>query len=179
MSSNAAFGVLSVMNAGGIVGRIAPAWLSDKIGRFNLLWPSAFLSGLSCLVFWMFGKDLVAIMIFAALYGIFSGAFISVVTPCVAQISDMREIGACIGVLYTFISVPCVPCCFVPPFRPSYMEICSRSSLVGGPIAGALVQQQHGVYTASIALAGSTMILGSVLLLLSKLRIDRRFLCRV
>ncbi|KAH0832257.1 major facilitator superfamily domain-containing protein [Lanmaoa asiatica] len=158
VSSNAAFGVLSAMNAGGVFGRVAPAWLSDKIGRFNLLCPSAFLSGLSCLVFWMFGKDLLAIILFAVLYGLLSGAFISVVTPCVAQISDIREIGARIGALYTLISVP---------------------SLFGGPIAGALVQRQHGVYTTSIAFAGSSMILGSVLLLITKLMIDRRFLCRV
>lgn len=108
ISPNAAFGVLSALNAGGVVGRVAPAWLSDKIGRFNLLCPSAFLSGLLCLVFWMFAKDLVAIMIFAVLYGVLSGAFISVVTPCVAQISDIREIGTRIGALYTLISVPCV-----------------------------------------------------------------------
>ena len=96
------------MNAGGIFGRVAPAWLSDKIGRFNLLCPSAFLCGLTCLVFWMFGKDSVSIAVFAALYGLFSGALISVINPCVAQISDMREIGTRIGALYTLISVPCV-----------------------------------------------------------------------
>ena len=96
------------MNAGGVFGRVAPAWLSDKIGRFNLLCPCSFLAGLSCLVLWMLGKDIVAITVFAVLYGFMSGAFISVVTPCVAQISDIREIGARIGVLYTFISVPYV-----------------------------------------------------------------------
>jgi MFS family permease len=158
LSSNTAFCVLSIMNAGGIFGRVAPAWLSDKIGRFNLLCPSAFLCGLTCLVFWMFGKDSVSIALFAALYGLLSGALISVINPCVAQISDMREIGTRIGALYTLISVP---------------------SLFGGPIAGALVERQNGAYTASIALAGSSMILGSVLLLISKLMIDRRFLCRV
>jgi len=158
ISPNAAFCVLSALNAGGVVGRVAPAWLSDKIGRFNLLCPSAFLSGLLCLVFWMFAKDLVAVVVFAILYGLLSGAFISVVTPCVAQISDIREIGTRIGALYTLISVP---------------------SLFGGPIAGALIQRQHGAYTASIALAGSSMILGSVLLLVSRWMIDPRFLCRV
>jgi MFS family permease len=158
ISSEAAFYVLSILNAGGVVGRVAPAWLSDKIGRFNLLCPSAFLSGLTCLVFWMFSKDLVSISVFAALYGLLSGTFISIVIPCVAQISDMSEMGTRIGALYTFTSAP---------------------SLFGGPIAGALIQRQHGAYTACIALAGSSMILGSVLLLMSKLMINRRWLCRV
>lgn len=113
ISSEAAFYVLSILNAGGVVGRVAPAWLSDKIGRFNLLCPSAFLSGLTCLVFWMFSKDLVSISVFAALYGLLSGTFISIVIPCVAQISDMSEMGTRIGALYTFTSVPCVPSCFL------------------------------------------------------------------
>lgn len=94
------------MNMGGIFGRIAPAWLSDTVGRFNLLAPSAFLSGLSCLVFWLFAKSLVSIMAFAMTYGFFSGAFISVITPCIAQISDITVIGTRIGMLYSIISVP-------------------------------------------------------------------------
>lgn len=100
------FYVLAVMNAGGVLGRIAPAYLSDTVGRFNLLTPSAFFSGLSCLVFWMFTKSLVSLMLFAVTYGFFSGAFISVITPCVAQISDIRQIGTRIGMLYTIISFP-------------------------------------------------------------------------
>jgi MFS family permease len=106
ISPNESFYILAVMNAGGIFGRIAPAWLSDSLGRFNLLMPSAFLSGLSCLVFWLFAKSLVSIMLFAVVYGFFSGAFVSVVTPCVAQISDIRSIGMRIGMLYSVISLP-------------------------------------------------------------------------
>jgi MFS family permease len=100
------FYVLAVMNAGGFFGRITPAYFSDTIGRFNLLVPSAFFSGLACLVFWMFAKSLVAVMLFAAAYGFFSGAFISVITPCIAQISDIRQIGTRIGMLYSIISFP-------------------------------------------------------------------------
>ncbi|KAG6914596.1 hypothetical protein DXG01_016430 [Tephrocybe rancida] len=106
ISPKKTFYVLAVLNAGGIFGRIAPAYLSDSLGRFNLLTPSAFFSGLSCLVFWIFTKSLVSLMIFAAVYGFFSGAFISVITPCVAQISDIRQIGIRIGMLYTIISFP-------------------------------------------------------------------------
>ena len=94
------------MNAGGVLGRIAPAYLSDKLGRFNLLVPSAFVSGLSCLVFWFFSKSLVSIMLFSVFYGFVSGSFVSVVNPCVAQISDMSQMGTRIGMLYSIISVP-------------------------------------------------------------------------
>jgi predicted MFS family arabinose efflux permease len=153
-----AFYVLSVMNAGGVFGRIVPAILSDKIGRFNLLIPTSFLAGLSCLIFWMLAKTMIALMGFAAVYGFLSGAFISVITPCVAQISDINEIGTRIGALYTLISVP---------------------SLVGGPIAGALIQYQSGSYTGMIGLSGSSVIFGSLFILACRLKINRNICVKV
>ncbi|KAG1739447.1 MFS general substrate transporter [Suillus paluster] len=158
VSEQTAFYVLSVMNAGGIFGRIVPAILSDKIGRFNLLIPAAFLAGLSCLVFWMLAKTMIAVMTFAAVYGFLSGAFISVITPCVAQISDINEIGSRMGALYTLISLP---------------------SLVGGPIAGALIQDQRGSYTAMIGVSGSTIIFGSLFILVCRFKMNRNICARV
>ncbi|KAF8148223.1 MFS general substrate transporter [Crassisporium funariophilum] len=152
------FYVLAVMNAGSVLGRIAPAYLSDSIGRFNLLTPSAFLAGLSCLVFWLFAKSLVSLMLFSTVYGFFSGAFISLVTPCVAQISDIRQIGTRIGMLYSIVSFP---------------------ALLGGPAAGALLARDHGSFTAMIIFSGSTMVVGSLFILLSKLVMDKSILARV
>lgn len=43
---------------------------------------------------------------FAGVYGFCSGAFISVIAPCVAQISETREMGMRIGMLYTITSFP-------------------------------------------------------------------------
>ena len=100
------------MNAGGVLGRIAPAYLSDRLGRFNLLVPSAFLSGLSCLVFWFFAKSLVSVMLFSVVYGFLSGSFVSVINPCVAQISEMSQMGTRTGMLYSIISFPWVPLLF-------------------------------------------------------------------
>ncbi|KAF8955854.1 MFS general substrate transporter [Flammula alnicola] len=152
------FYVLAVMNAGGVLGRIAPAYLSDSIGRFNLLTPSAFFSGLSCVVFWLFAKSLVSLMLFSSLYGFFSGAFISLITPCVAQISDIRQIGTRIGMLYSIISFP---------------------SLLGGPAAGALLARDHGSFTTMIIFSGSTVMAGSLFILAAKLVVDIRILARV
>jgi len=94
------------MNAGGAMGRVVPAYVSDRIGRFNLLIPAAFFSGLSCVVLWLGAETITQTMMFCAVYGFFSGAFISLITPCIAQISDLGEIGARIGMLYTIISFP-------------------------------------------------------------------------
>ena len=50
--------------------------------------------------------SLASIMVLAAIYGFLSGAFISVVTPCVAQISPAGRVGARVGMLYSAISIP-------------------------------------------------------------------------
>ena len=106
MSPSIAFYVLAVLNAGGIFGRVIPSYLSDKFGRFNVLVPCAFLAGLSTLVFWSLATTIVPIMLYAATYGFFSGAFNALIMPCIAQVSDIREIGTRIGMLYSILAFP-------------------------------------------------------------------------
>ncbi|KAF8636191.1 hypothetical protein AX17_003679 [Amanita inopinata Kibby_2008] len=157
-SPQTSFLILAAMNAGGVFGRVVPAYISDTIGRFNLLAPSAFVSGLSCLVLWLFARNSTLLYIFAVTYGFFSGAFISVVTPCVAQISASHEIGTRIGMLYTIISFP---------------------SLLSGPVAGWLLTRDHGSYSGAIIFSGITIIAGSFFIFCAKLAIDRRFYAKV
>jgi len=142
----------AIMNAGGVVGRVLPAVVSDRIGRFNLLVPSALLSGLFCVTLWLGAHSPIRITMFCILYGFSSGSFISLITPCVAQISEIREIGKRIGLLYTVISIP---------------------SLVGCPIAGAFLGQSHASYTHLIVFSGCTMLAGSLFIIGSRLAIDR------
>ncbi|KAG7444069.1 MFS general substrate transporter [Guyanagaster necrorhizus] len=158
ISRDTSYLVLALMNLGGVFGRIAPAVLSDTIGRFNILAPSAFLSGVLCLTLWILARTLSSVIAFSILYGFFSGSFISVITPCVAQISDVREIGTRIGVLYSVISFP---------------------SLIGGPTAGALLALEGGSYTGMIIFSGATTIAGSCFIIGAKLMIDSRILARV
>lgn len=104
LSPSLSFAVLAVLNGGGILGRLVPPVLSDTAGRFNLLIPSVFLAGLCTMVFWSFAKTTTEIMLYAVLYGFFSGAFNALIIPCIAQISEIREIGVRIGILYSIIS---------------------------------------------------------------------------
>jgi hypothetical protein len=96
------------LNAFGILGRILPAYLSDILGHFNVLFPSAFFLGLSCLTLWLFATSPVTIFVFAAFYGFWSGAFVSIVTSCAAKLSEVGERGTRIGMLFSIVSVPCV-----------------------------------------------------------------------
>ncbi|KAL7279566.1 hypothetical protein ACG7TL_005966 [Trametes sanguinea] len=152
ISPHTAFYVLSVMNAGGIVGRLVPAYLADAWGRFNILVPCAFLTGLSVLVFWTFAQSLVAIMLFAVVYGFFSGAFNALIIPCVVEISMVHEYGTRIGVLYSIISFP---------------------ALCGGPVAGAMLKASGGSYLGMTMLAGATIVAGSLFMLWARLALGR------
>ncbi|KAI0629928.1 MFS general substrate transporter [Trametes polyzona] len=155
VSHQTAFYVLSVMNAGGILGRLAPACLADVVGRFNIIVPSAFLAGLFTLLLWTFSHTLTTIMIFAAIYGFFSGAFNALIIPCIVQISDMREYGTRIGVLYSIVSFP---------------------ALCGGPVAGAMLKAEGGSYLGMIMLSGASMIAGALFLLWARLVVSKRLL---
>jgi hypothetical protein len=52
-------------------------------------------------------------------------------------------------------------------------------SLAGGPAAGALLVRGHGTYDGMIAFSGATLIVGSIFILLSKLKINPRIFARV
>ena len=101
-----AFTTLAVLNGAGILGRLVPAYLSDILGRFNLLIPSAFFAGLLTMLMWTFAFTQTEIMLYVIFFGFFSGAFNALVVPCIAQISEKREIGTRMGMMYTIISFP-------------------------------------------------------------------------
>ncbi|PIL34862.1 MFS general substrate transporter [Ganoderma sinense ZZ0214-1] len=158
VSSSTSFYIVSAMNAGSIVGRIVPAFLADVVGRFNIASPAAFLIGLLALVFWTFAKSLIPIVVFGVMYGCFAGAFLAMQIPCVSQISDIKEVGTRIGILYS---------------------VASFAVLAGGPAAGAVMKADGGSYTGMMALCGILNIVGSLLIFWSKCKVNRNMLAHV
>jgi MFS family permease len=156
-TSGQSYTVLAVLNAGGLIGRIAPAYFSDLLGCFNLIAPSSLLCGLLVLLLWPFSHSLGSVMAFAALYGFFSGAFISLITPCVAQISEPTKIGSRIGMLYALVSFP---------------------ALLGGPIAG-IIKEHSGGYLGLMMFAGAGLCVGGLLLFVTRFILKRQFLVKV
>ena len=100
------------MNGGGAIGRVVPAIISDIYGRFNLLFTSALFAGVSCFALWLpaslgtSSDDTAMIVAFGVVYGIFSGAFISLVNPCIFQISERGQEGTRMGALNSLVAVP-------------------------------------------------------------------------
>ncbi|EED79152.1 predicted protein [Postia placenta Mad-698-R] len=73
ISSAFSFYTIAILNAGSIFGRLLPNRLADSFGQFNLICTVSVVS--SALLFALFGvKSEAAVIVFAILYGFFSGA---------------------------------------------------------------------------------------------------------
>ncbi|EJT81636.1 hypothetical protein GGTG_01614 [Gaeumannomyces tritici R3-111a-1] len=110
--------VVTMLNAGSIVGRVLPNYLADRVGSVNVV--AACGVAASALVLGWFGvRDLAGLAAFAVLYGLFSGGIVSV-TPSVlmALTPDPGRVGARIGMAFSCTGV---------------------AILIGTPIAGAVV----------------------------------------
>lgn len=157
-SQSLAFGVLSVMNAGSVFGRIVPSIVADQIGRYNTLIPSTALMGIFTLALWYHAHNIGTIMAYSVFYGFFSGSWFALQTSCIAQISKMEKIGVRMGMAYSLVSF---------------------AALVGEPIAGAILTRDNGSYTGMMVFTGVSLLLGSLVTLAVKLRINSSLLARV
>ena len=111
--------LLAITNAGSLVGRLIPNYLSDMFtGPMNMQVLCTFLTAI--LAFAWIGVDSTAgVVVFCILYGIFSGAFVSLGGPvCFSITSDLGTMGTRVG----FVTA-----------------VCGVGLLVGNPIAGAIL----------------------------------------
>lgn len=75
-----------------VIGRIFPSWAADHVGRYNMAIIFSFLSTTVVWAFWIpLHNSVAGIVVFAVLYGIFSGAVIALTPALVAQIVYVLE----------------------------------------------------------------------------------------
>lgn len=106
-----------------------------------------FFSGIIVLGLWLPASTNTPLIIFAALYGLGSGAFVSLLPAIIAQISDIREIGLRIGAEFACISV---------------------AALVSNPIGGALITDDHGEFRYLQIWCGVTLLAGSTMFVFAR-----------
>lgn len=144
--SDYAFYLLSVLNAGSFFGRILPNFMADKIGPMNMLVPCTIAAGMMCLC-WIRVTEVASITVFAAFYGFFAGAYVSLLPPAIVQlIPDMKVVGTWMGM-----------CFFIASF----------GLLAGNPIAGALINIPKKQFTTAQGFAGGAILLGALLMCIS------------
>ncbi|KAF2132196.1 MFS general substrate transporter [Dothidotthia symphoricarpi CBS 119687] len=113
---------LPLMNSCSVVGAVIGGLTGDRIGRLNSLWPMVLMTGCSCLFIWLLIDSLIALVVFACLFGFSTGNFVALIPPVIGQITPDDKLGARIGAFYSVVAI---------------------SSLVGTPIGGALITDDH------------------------------------
>lgn len=154
MSERMAAYLVPIINAASFPGRVIPALLSMRVGRFNVLLYACISSGI--IVFcWSSARSNAAIIVWSAIYGFCSGALTSGMSVAfTGSARDPKDYGTYIGMGLTTASV---------------------GVLIGPPISGALFARYHGFTQVSI-LAGILMLLGGCLVATIKILSGYRLL---
>ncbi|KAH8885867.1 MFS general substrate transporter [Thozetella sp. PMI_491] len=145
MDSNLAKYMLPIMNAGSMFGRLSSGIVADRVGRFNVFIVVCFLSGLWILALWIPSTGDASLIAFSVLFGFFSGAFFSLITPVVMQISPMSEIGFRTGMVYF---------------------VCAIGGLTTNPINGAIIDSASGytglkIFSGVFCIAGTAFVVAA------------------
>lgn len=130
--------LVSYLDTASIVTRIVIGQFADQLGSFNMMILSSFLSFILCVAVWLpAGPTRAGLTVFCVLFGITSGAVVSLSLITVPRLCHVRLAGRRFGTAYM---------------------IASFSVLTGIPLAGALVGDHYlGVilFTAFVYLLGA------------------------
>ncbi|KZT01355.1 monocarboxylate permease [Laetiporus sulphureus 93-53] len=139
--------LLPIINAFGTPSRIIPGIMADKWGCLNVLVPSTLIASIFTLALWLPARSAASITAYAAMYGLFTGAFVTLLPAYIYTISPIEVYGARLGSMYLLVGI---------------------ANLVGTPTAGAFLStvDQSGfngliIFTGVLMAAGS-LILGMV-----------------
>ncbi|KAK5171619.1 hypothetical protein LTR04_000623 [Oleoguttula sp. CCFEE 6159] len=141
--------LLLLMNGTGIIGRLVPNYLSDRIfGPLNTIIPFAFVSGIMMFA-WSGVHSTGGVWAFAAIYGLFSAGIQSMFPATLSSLTtDMKKAGVRMGMGFSIVSFAC---------------------LTGPPLAGALIEKDHGQYLYAQMWAGATLICGGLTLVMARI----------
>ncbi|BGP18274.1 hypothetical protein JCM10213_007905 [Rhodosporidiobolus nylandii] len=144
---------LSIINGLAFFSRILAGLAADRWGTFNLALPLA--AAVSALTFGMIGCTSTGPLVaFLVLFGAAQGGWISVSATCFMMLAkDASEIGLRGGIGFFFVAL---------------------ATLIGSPIAGALLAATGGSYVAALCFGGGMASAGCVLLWAGRREVVRR-----
>ncbi|KAJ4341497.1 hypothetical protein N0V95_007226 [Ascochyta clinopodiicola] len=140
--------VLLVLNGVGILGRLIPSYFADKYtGPYNILIPFCFVSSI-VLFFWPLVHSEAGLYGWAVCYGFFVAGFQGIFPAAMTTLTkDMSRVGTRNGMGFAIMGV---------------------GTLVGPPIAGALIQSHGGSYVSAQMFGGVTVLVGSCVLVVGR-----------
>jgi MFS family permease len=133
--------MVSILSAGSVFGRLVPNFIADRTGPLNILIPCTLCAGILCFI-WIAIDNHAGTIVFAVLYGFFSGTYVSVPPACVSMMTkDMSMIGTRLGMNFFFTGL---------------------GVLIGTPVAGAIITRQGGSYLGAQIFAGVAVFLAAI-----------------
>ncbi|KAK0611347.1 putative MFS monocarboxylate transporter [Immersiella caudata] len=149
------FYLISILNAGSLFGRVGPGYLADRVGHYNICLLAVISSGITafCLTE---ARSLAGLVVISVAYGFISGAILAIQNACVAKIAGIHMQGTAMGMFMGFLAV---------------------TTLVGGPIGGALLSR-YG-YLSLSTFTGAALVGGSLLVSAAKLLLNRNIFAAV
>ncbi|ROV94333.1 hypothetical protein VMCG_08627 [Cytospora schulzeri] len=91
-NATSSYTLLSLLNAGSVVGRFLPGVMADRFGRFNVIIMTIALCCATVLGLWLPAGDSQAMIIsFAVIFGFASGSNLGLVPVCLGQLCDARD----------------------------------------------------------------------------------------
>ncbi|KAK9465470.1 major facilitator superfamily domain-containing protein [Lipomyces arxii] len=147
-SATMAVYLISIQNGVSTLGRIIPGIMADKLGRFNTYVMGVYVTALFTVALWIPAKTHAAIIAYAAMYGFWSGIAVTVWQPMIAEISPLNEVGARLGAVSAALSF---------------------SSLLGAPVAGAIISSNNGQYYGAAIFAAVMMVSGGTVTQVARL----------
>lgn len=143
--------VVPVLNSASFFGRTIPGALADKIGRFNMMIIMCCVTLIVVFAAWIPAKTNADVLVFAALYGFSSGAYVSIIGTLTAEITkDMSKIGLRNGLTFCIISI---------------------AALIGTPIGGQLLNADDGKFLGLQLFAGLTLVVGTLLITACRIKV--------
>lgn len=139
--------LIPVLSAASLLGRLLAGFASDRFGVYRVFVAAAYLTSFCILALWIPATTPATIFAFAILFGFFSGAYVSLVSPLVMQVSPLAEVGLRTGIVF-FAG--------------------AASTLTGNPIAGAMLATP-GAWLAPKLFAGLCCICGTTVILAARL----------
>ncbi|KAF2128240.1 major facilitator superfamily transporter [Dothidotthia symphoricarpi CBS 119687] len=148
MSPHLAQYLVCILNATSILGRTVPNAIADKVGHFNVMIVMCALTSILILGLWLPSTGDAPIILFAALFGISSGAGIGLTPVLCAKLSSIQDIGVRTGTVFT---------------------ISAFAGLTGSPIGGAIISRSGGSFPNAIAFSGAACAIGTILFVATRI----------
>ena len=100
--------MLTITSAASVPGRIIPGYVADKLGYFNVMAAVSVLTGTTVACLWIpfdYHRSHAGIIVFSLAYGLFSGAYVSLMMPCAAKSGSLDTLGQRFGTFQSVIAI--------------------------------------------------------------------------